>query len=306
MSTNEVPMNDEELEALMAELESQCSEAQAEPQTKPEVKPEEKKEPVEPELEPESVTVRCIWIHHPESSSVFEGTEEDLKDGLTVEVSREEAELLLGKYAEDKKKTDEEKQTDTKVALSEAPSFDDGEPGDLHVAPKDIPATTKKKASLEYYVDAEAFREETRVTEINLDKCMIEQSGLRAYYGAMAARAEAQYDRLKIRFEVLEARLYNDVRKELATSGEKTTEKAIENAVKLDPRWLTGKNAVIEAGTIADINKQLVISLSDRRDMIIQLGADRRDEYKGAARVMMEQKERSDLNERALAALKNK
>jgi hypothetical protein len=34
--------------------------------------------------------------------------------------------------------------------------------------------------------------------------------------------------------------------------------------------------------------------------MIIQLGADRRDEYKGAARILAEKQDRDDLRERAL------
>ena len=36
--------------------------------------------------------------------------------------------------------------------------------------------------------------------------------------------------------------------------------------------------------------------------MVIQLGADRRDEFKGAARVLAEQQERDSLRDRALAA----
>lgn len=162
------------------------------------------------------------------------------------------------------------------------------------------PTEATGAGGLQHYVDVDQFREDTRVTEINLDKCMIEQSGLRAYYGAQAARAEAQAARVKAKFEVVEATLYDHHRKELAKTGEKTTEKMVENAVKLDPRWIKAKNMVIEAETIASINKSLVESLKDRRDMIIQLGADRRDEYKGAARVLAEQQERDELRDRAM------
>ena len=77
------------------------------------------------------------------------------------------------------------------------------------------------------------------------------------------------------------------------------------NAVKLDPRWIKGKNTVIEAETIASINKSLVISLADRRDMMIQLGADRREEFKGGVRILAEQNERDSLAARAAAAFKN-
>lgn len=141
------------------------------------------------------------------------------------------------------------------------------------------------KPTLNYYVDVEAFKRETAVSDTNLDECMIQQPGLRAYYGAQAAQAEAQHARLKARFDVLEAKLYDTHRKALAATGEKVTEKAVENAVKLDPQWLKAKNAVIEAETIANVNRSLVASLSDRVSMLMQLGADRREEFKLAGGV---------------------
>lgn len=168
------------------------------------------------------------------------------------------------------------------------------------------PTEATGPGNLQHYVDVDRFRDDTRVTEANLDQCMIEQSGLRAYYGATAARAEAQAARVKAKFEVVEATLYDHHRKELAKMGEKTTEKMVENAVKLDPRWIKAKNMVIEAETIATINKSLVESLKDRRDMIIQLGADRRDEYKGAARVLAEQGQRDELRDRAMRAMQGR
>jgi len=165
---------------------------------------------------------------------------------------------------------------------------------------KPIAVQTTSPAGLKHYVDVDEFRKDTRVSETNLDSCMMEQNGLRAYYGTQAAQAEAQAARVKAKFDVVEATMYDEVRKGFA--GEKTTEKMIENAVKIDPRWLKAKNMVIESESIAAINKALVQSLSDRRDMIIQLGADRRDEYKGAARVLAERQDREDLNNRAKAS----
>lgn len=162
--------------------------------------------------------------------------------------------------------------------------------------------TAGANPNLDFYIDVDKFRDDTKVTEATLDACMIEQNGLRAWYGAQAARAEAQAARVKAKFEVVECTLYDHHRKLLAAGSEKVTEKMVEAAVKLDSRWLKGKNLVIEAETIASINKGLVESIKDRRDMIIQLGADRRDEYKGAARVMAEQGQRDSMRDRAVAA----
>lgn len=163
----------------------------------------------------------------------------------------------------------------------------------------------KPEAKLNFYVDVNQFNRDTKLTEATLDAAMMEQAGLRAFYGSQAAQAEAQHSRLKVRFDVLEAKLYDEHRKALALGGEKVTEKMVENAVKLDARWAKAKNAVIEAETIASINKSLVISLADRRDMMIQLGADRREEFKGGVRIMAEQNERDALAARARDAFKN-
>jgi len=181
------------------------------------------------------------------------------------------------------------------------PEIDMAAPAEDEAISADVPQSSAA-AKLKYSIDVVEFNKETKLTEATLDNCMIEQSGLRAFYGAQAANAEAQHARLKARFEVLEAKLYDDARKSLAAAGEKTTEKMVENAVKMNPKWLQAKNAVIEADTIANINKSLVASLADRRDMMIQLGADRREEYKGAARVLAEKDNISSLKDRASRA----
>lgn len=161
---------------------------------------------------------------------------------------------------------------------------------------------TIKPKGLQFFIDPNEFKKETQVKDYNLDSCFMEQSSLRAHYGAMAARAEAQASTAKVKFEVLEARLYDHHRKILIDGGAKVTEKMVENAVKTDPRWLAGKENVIEAETIAAVNKSLAISLADRRDMLIQLGADRRGEAQGQARLMAAQAEREGMATRAADA----
>lgn len=163
-----------------------------------------------------------------------------------------------------------------------------------------IPIVAPAKG-LQFFVDPNAFKIETQIKAHDLDTCFMQQSSLRAYYGTMAANAEAQAARSKTKFEVLEARLYDYHRKALTDSGAKVTEKMVENAVKTDPRWLSGKESVIDADTIAAVNKALAISLADRRDMLYQLGADRRDEAKGQARMNAIREEQASLANRATA-----
>ncbi|MPQ56343.1 hypothetical protein [Duganella sp. FT27W] len=176
--------------------------------------------------------------------------------------------------------------------------------------PSPAPSTVAKPAAaanrpafeLKFHIDVEKFRDDTRVSETTLDDCMMQQASLRAYYGAQAAHSEAQHSRLKLKSEVLEAALYKKFRKELLDAGEKPTEKLIDAYVKDDANYRALENLVIEAQTIANINKSLVDSLKDRRDMIIQLGADRREDGKGQARVMAQEQAHQDLKARALKA----
>lgn len=132
-----------------------------------------------------------------------------------------------------------------------------------------------------------------------MDEAMMTQAGMRAFYGAQAAYAEAQASREKAKFEIFEAKLNELHRKELASKGEKVTEAMVSSAVKGDVRWLAAKERVIESETIAQINKGLVISLADRRDMLIQLGSDRREEFKGQVRIVSAESQKQMTTERA-------
>lgn len=192
----------------------------------------------------------------------------------------------------------EELQAEKAEEVAEAPKLVAPPEPEPEPAP---PEPEAKRTPLLYYIDASEYNEVVRISEVELDRCMIEQNSLRAYYGVLAAKAEAQATRVKTRFEVLEATLYNDVRAKLSGLDAKVTEKMIENAIKIDPRWLKGKNLLSEAEEIAQTNKILAEALRDRASMLMQLGADRRDDFKGEMRTLVKQQDRDDLRERALA-----
>ena len=276
MANPEIAIDDDEIAALLDELEAETGGAApaaapapapapkiAEPE--PEVAPEPEPEPApvaEPEPTPAPVKAKAVAKPKPEPVA------------------------------------------ETPVAAAPAPApADFVDVADAPELSEDVPQSAGAK--LQFFVDVNQFNRDTKLTEATLDGAMMEQASLRAYYGTLAANAEAQHARLKVRFDVLEAKLYDEIRKSLAAAGEKVTEKMVENGVKLDPRWLKAKNAVIEADTIASINKGLVASLGDRRDMMIQMGADRREGYKGAMRVMEAKSEAENLGARAKAAFQN-
>lgn len=152
-------------------------------------------------------------------------------------------------------------------------------------APKVSAAARKEAAKLSLKPDLQGFMRETRVTEATLQECMYDQSGLMAYYVAKNAEAERQLARTKQQFNTLEARLYDAYRKKFLKEGEKATEKAIENAVRMDQQWVDKYLELIDAQAIADTHKGFVNAMHDRRAMLIQLGSDRREEMKGTMRI---------------------
>ena len=293
MST-QTSVDDDEIAALMDELEAEIG-AVAAPAPKVEAKTDLVLEPA-PEPEPEPAPAPKPVAAKTKPAPKLEESLEDLESAM-AELKAEEPkspEIVV-----DVKKVMEAAAALPVVPVPEEP-IDMGSP-DADALSADVPKTSAK-AQLQFFVDVNQFNRDTKLTEATLDQAMMEQAGLRAYYGSQAANAEGQHARLKVRFEVLEAKLYDEHRKTLAAGGEKVTEKMVENAVKLDPRWSKAKNTVIEAETIASVNKALSISLADRRDMMIQLGADRREEFKGAARVLAAQDERESMASRAAAA----
>lgn len=307
-----INLTDDELEGLMAELEEQnalIAAATAATSAKPAPAPTPAAAPAEKTPEPPAVSAKVLAASEDEAAEGGAADEAEELAQLAAELEQESQADAAVVPAVAEKSVGVSPEADAPIAAaptapSAIPDVPSAQPE--RVEPRRPTAEEAVTPGLQHYVDVDQFRTDTRVTEATLDTCMIEQNGLRAYYGAQAARAEAQHARLKVKFEVIEATLYDKHRKDLATAGEKVTEKMVENAVKMDPRWLKAKNLVIEAETVASINKSLVESLKDRRDMIIQLGADRRDEYKGQARVLAEQQERDQLRDRARAAVQGR
>ena len=148
---------------------------------------------------------------------------------------------------------------------------------------------------LEKKLDVEKFVRDTRISEVDLDKAFFEQSSLRAYYGALAAEYESFANRLETVVEAKEAVIARQIRAQALNENKKLSEKMVEELVRSDPKWIKMKNAVYEAQAQATIAKAFVQSLIDRRDMLIQLGADRRDESKGQLRMLEIQKDNAKL-----------
>jgi hypothetical protein len=70
--------------------------------------------------------------------------------------------------------------------------------------------------------------------------------------------------------------------------------------------WRPSAQRIADAGITRyqhwlTLNKGLTFSMADRRDMLIQLGSDRREEIKGAIRLMGKSEEAKSIADRARA-----
>jgi hypothetical protein len=340
MATPEIPVSDDELDSLMAELEDATGVPAASPAPKPKAAPTPTPEPELSaddleglDLEPDPVAPAVVATPEPiDELIVLEDDDATIvipsstPAALTTvgpnvddELAALEAEIESGTVAPPTTAPWEEPVVALEpdpvaiapvvepepVAAAPVPTLAPAPVTKVSIEEEEAASAVKAKkaaAALDYYIDVDKFKADMQVTENNLDDCMMQQASLRAFYGARAARAEAQASSIKARFEVREAKIFDEHRKAMVASGEKVTEKAIENLVKMDPRWVAGKLLVVEAESIAAVAKSCVFALSDRRDMIIQLGADRRDESKGQVRIMAAQAERENLANRAVNA----
>lgn len=309
-------INDSELEDLMAELEAQNAElAQTEKvaEPKPEPKPEKVAEPVvEKTVVQSSPTASSFDQSELDAMAELEQTLEPTGvDKLNAEqevdldsvfIEAEKVEIVVDEPAPVVVEPIAEVKADPiaevvpeKVAEAEPEPIviAKAEPRTLNIQPEPKPETEKsfsakaaeQASELKYRPDVVIFTRDTKITDATLDQCMQDQASLMARQCALHAQAEAQLARTKQQFNVLEAGLYDAYRKKFIDMGEKATEKAIENAVRLDKKWAKASLLLIEAQTYADMHKGFVLSLRDRKDMLVQLGADRREEMKGQVRI---------------------
>lgn len=233
-----------------------------------------------------------VEVAKSETSDDVLTTETEEKAEVAIEDAKEIAKKALSKKSSKASESEpkDENQSETKVedVIKKTSSFELIDVVDTSEDTTLSERATKTEDLSENSIDVVKFNEETRLTDTNLDNCMMNQSSLMAYYTAQSSRSNAEVSRAKLKFEVLEASLYSAYRKKLTDEGEKATEKSIENLVRLDARWQSAKEAVIQAQMISDVHTGFVHSLRDRKDMMIQKGSDRREEYKGKVRILGE------------------
>lgn len=130
-------------------------------------------------------------------------------------------------------------------------------------------------------VDEVQLKKDLNFSNLELSNAMVEQASLFAHYGILAARASRQVDDTKLLLENTEAKVYRLIRDKMAEDGIKITEVQLEKQVSIHSQVMQFKRALNEAKQIEAIAKIATESFRQRKDMLIQEGAQGRAEMSG-------------------------
>lgn len=157
------------------------------------------------------------------------------------------------------------------------------------------------------YVDPDQIQRDAAIDPMDVSGACVVQAARFAYYGQQKMLAKKQVDRMKTAFEILEAQLYDEKRAQLEADAEaeakrraadetltkkdrekgteKITEGMVDASVKRDRRWFTAKNRIIDAEAIYNLASIACQAYEQRKDMLVTIGADQRQEREGELRI---------------------
>lgn len=166
------------------------------------------------------------------------------------------------------------------------------------------PEPKRKAFSIKTFIRQSELQEDLKFSEHNIDDAMMNQASLYSHYATQGAKAQLQADRCKSQLELIEALIDKELRDEAAENGTKITEAALTKAVKLDSRYQKAVANVSESKMIASMTKSTTEAFGQRRDMLVQIGKDLREERLGELRIRANTERMGDLKETALLKMK--
>jgi hypothetical protein len=140
-------------------------------------------------------------------------------------------------------------------------------------------------------------------SENNLDDAFMSQPGFFAHYSGVSHRAARRHDQLSQQEKLVYAKIDNEVRQKAFEDGEKVTEPVVKNRILLDSRHRKITERMLDAKAVAGMTKDACESFKQRRDMLIQVGANVREEFKGDLRMRERQQSQDDVKNRAMSAM---
>jgi hypothetical protein len=159
------------------------------------------------------------------------------------------------------------------------------------------PSGEKKVVGVTYFIDPARLARDVSISLTNLDDALMTHASNFVHYAVQASNARRQYERMKAAFEILESKLDNKWRVALKEENPKTTEAQIRAAVVGDKEWSQANVRMIEARTIYELAQDAKEAFTMRRDTLLQLAKDAREERLGQLRVTQEVDARGRVDE---------
>tara|TARA_R110000851_G_C13102760_1_gene569365 strand:- start:99919 stop:100434 length:516 start_codon:yes stop_codon:yes gene_type:complete len=133
-------------------------------------------------------------------------------------------------------------------------------------------------SSVKNFVEVKKMHEDVAFSDVDINGAMMEHASLFAYYTVLSAKASHQLNNFKMLVDLQSSKIDKEIRDNAAAEGIKLTEAKITNAIKCDARYVKAQQTLNEASMASDIARGAVESFRHRRDMLVQIGKDARDE----------------------------
>ena len=135
------------------------------------------------------------------------------------------------------------------------------------------------------FVDPEKLQVDLAFTEMGVNDAMMKHAGLYAHYATLCFKADDQISKAKQVYEITHAKVDSEIRSKAVADDRKITEKMVEAEAARDGRVVGAKKAMGEAQAIAGLCRHAVDAFRQRKDMLVQVASNRREEYKGQVRL---------------------
>lgn len=147
----------------------------------------------------------------------------------------------------------------------------------------------KKSDDVQLFLDYKQLQRDLIFTSNSLSTDFENQAAIFASYSIAKSRAMYQTGRFESEAKVVEATVYEAIRNASAREGTKVTESQLSKLAAVNRKTIAAKEKAIEAKAVEDLCWSAMESLRQRRDMLVQAGADSREDRKGSM-IMREEK----------------
>lgn len=128
-------------------------------------------------------------------------------------------------------------------------------------------------------IDVDKFTQDVGIPATDLSGSFRKQGALFAHYASLHYKALKQEFNYELKLKVLMSQLDKEIRDRAATEGEKKpSEKQIEQEIARTASYVSALLAYNDAAALVDLTKNALEAFKQRKDMLVQLGANERQE----------------------------